>query len=751
MRTTRVTVLTTWMMLVLFCCPTNLEASRLWGALSNSGFTLNNSGSGLEMGNANFFLLNLYQLPELQAQGQQHPSGRGLVWYTPAGIDTMRENERADQSHPYTLKQYATGAMLGLERPSVTLAMGHVRRASSGCGVTNPEDVILPDPHPWYWSKGFQSAPVTYTFSHNGTLHNKQGLVNLIGYDWLFQNGGLETFGEYAECGGDWTESLDNVIDSQIYFKWLMKNIQENDYDVLAGIHQALSHTQFMNLTSDENLNFLFSDGEAIWAYRRASTNDATNPDFAHTLYRSSSEGVFNLGGASYPVGMKAAMSQPRSNPYEIWHPMDNDELVYLPRSGNVVSYPGFMYLNQVELKPFSKNWNWVGFPLLPNNNATDITDVLGDLAPDALSLKYEQGAQSYQINYNLVSENWPQFDLNSVSGYKVLMSSSRERYNLGLAGNLIDPATTVELHAGNNWVNYFLPETQDIFDALPDEVIQVLSSVKAQDWYKYWNGYKWVTKIYNTTACPIGQGASCTTAQYGSMYEITVNAPASFQWQSGAPQPPPGTRSVELASFTVTQQPDYSPVTLTNIQDPESVEEVGLFLGETCIGATTVSDTDPIDLQAYNGTQNLNDVTVQVVRSNSGLAKGAPGNRMIARQAFKPANISVQRLPNGDRSYTVDLSDAEEIPADFQLHLTAFPNPFNPSTTIRFNLVSAGRVSLTVYDIMGREIETLNAGRLESGNHRFHWDGSSRPSGIYFVRLSTDQKQETRKIILMK
>ena len=264
----------------------------------------------------------------------------------------------------------------------------------------------------------------------------------------------------------------------------------------------------------------------------------------------------------------------------EVWHAIANDELVYLPRTGNVVSYMNFHTLNQVEVKPFGKSWNWVGFPLLPDNNATDITDVLGDLAPDAQQVMHEGGTENY-----IEPGGWPPFYMNSISGYKVLMSSAQERYNLALAGDRIDPATTVQLHAGNNWVDYFLPETQDIFDALPDEVIQVLTSIKAQDWYKYWNGYKWVTKIYKTIACPIGQGASCTTAKYGSMYEITVNAPISFQWQVGTPQPPPGTRSIKLSSFTVTQQPDYSPVTLTNLQDQSSVQEVGLFLGDTCIG----------------------------------------------------------------------------------------------------------------------------------------------------------------------
>lgn len=65
------------------------------------------------------------------------------------------------------------------------------------------------------------------------------------------------------------------------------------------------------------------------------------------------------------------------------------------------------------------------------------------------------------------------------------------------------------------------------------------------------------------------------------------------------------------------------------------------------------------------------------------------------------------------------------------------FPNPFNPSTVIRYHLPADARVTLKVYDILGREIATLVEGLMPAGSHSVTWNASSYGSGVYFARLS--------------
>ena len=79
------------------------------------------------------------------------------------------------------------------------------------------------------------------------------------------------------------------------------------------------------------------------------------------------------------------------------------------------------------------------------------------------------------------------------------------------------------------------------------------------------------------------------------------------------------------------------------------------------------------------------------------------------------------------------------------------FPNPFNPSTVVSFELRVSSDMSLTIYDILGREITTLVAGRMETGIHRATFNASGLPSGIYFARLNAGTLSQTIKLLLVR
>lgn len=98
---------------------------------------------------------------------------------------------------------------------------------------------------------------------------------------------------------------------------------------------------------------------------------------------------------------------------------------------------------------------------------------------------------------------------------------------------------------------------------------------------------------------------------------------------------------------------------------------------------------------------------------------------------------------------------DAEETPfvALAQNYTAArnYPNPFNPVTTIEFTIPAAGMVKLTVYDITGREVESLLSRNMDAGIHSVDWNGAAAPSGIYFYRLSYGTQQITQRMLLVK
>jgi hypothetical protein len=96
-------------------------------------------------------------------------------------------------------------------------------------------------------------------------------------------------------------------------------------------------------------------------------------------------------------------------------------------------------------------------------------------------------------------------------------------------------------------------------------------------------------------------------------------------------------------------------------------------------------------------------------------------------------------------------------IPEKYALNHN-YPNPFNPVTTIPFDLPEASRVQIQIYDLTGREVAVVASGQYSAGSHMVTFNGSGLPSGIYIIRaqmLSEDPKREmhrfTGKMMLMK
>ncbi|MBK9332995.1 MAG: T9SS type A sorting domain-containing protein [Ignavibacteria bacterium] len=89
-------------------------------------------------------------------------------------------------------------------------------------------------------------------------------------------------------------------------------------------------------------------------------------------------------------------------------------------------------------------------------------------------------------------------------------------------------------------------------------------------------------------------------------------------------------------------------------------------------------------------------------------------------------------------------------VPASFNLYQN-FPNPFNPATSIKFDIAKKGNVRLVVFDILGRELSTLINESLNPGTYQVSFDGSGLSSGIYFCRLQSENYITTLKMNLIK
>jgi hypothetical protein len=150
--------------------------------------------------------------------------------------------------------------------------------------------------------------------------------------------------------------------------------------------------------------------------------------------------------------------------------------------------------------------------------------------------------------------------------------------------------------------------------------------------------------------------------------------------------------------------------------------------------------DNEGIIMQADLGGATAEDSTAVDLRVAS---KGPDG--FTVDQVVSPAFA----VGNWDK-IVIDTTPVERTPTQFTLEQN-YPNPFNPSTTVKYELPKASHVSLTVYDVLGREVSSLVNERMEAGVHEVKFDGSNLASGVYFYRLQAGDYVTTKKLLLMK
>ena len=95
-------------------------------------------------------------------------------------------------------------------------------------------------------------------------------------------------------------------------------------------------------------------------------------------------------------------------------------------------------------------------------------------------------------------------------------------------------------------------------------------------------------------------------------------------------------------------------------------------------------------------------------------------------------------------------VTSISDVPQEFSLS-EAYPNPFNPSTTIDFSVPTESVVNIGIYDVSGRNIKTLVDDTYQPGYYSIVWDGSGHSSGVYFVKMTSESYTQTQKLMMIK
>ncbi len=313
-------------------------------------------------------------------------------------------------------------------------------------------------------------------------------------------------------------------------------------------------------------------------------------------------------------------------------------------------------------------------------------------------------------------------------------------------------------------WLGYYLEESLAPQDALAP-ILNNIVSIKAQDW-----SMNRVIVNGQYTDDWEGRAPSCGIAiNYGEMVAVRYigTETVQFQWGNTLPLPEglPQYERPEPEHFTFNKEDDYLPIyatiDLSSYVPGSGPTEIAVYKDNVCIGAEKISGEE-LQLKAYlEGEYNYDE---EVFEFKFHFPSKSGNDEVVENFAVLNPLTSRYEVRNSIPFYCknymkvslkpLDIADAQ-IPAMTRLE-NNYPNPFNPETTIRFDLAKSGKMKLEIFNVKGQAVKTLLNGDIEAGYHSIKWNGKDdngkqTTSGVYFYRLTADGKSLTNKMLMLK
>ena len=347
--------------------------------------------------------------------------------------------------------------------------------------------------------------------------------------------------------------------------------------------------------------------------------------------------------------------------------------------------------------------------------------------------------------------------DISPGLGYWVKVSKN---VTLPYIGSALGPSFSIELSEGWNLKGYWLSQEQSPSDAFASLIsVNQLESVTSPT----------ESESYAPPPSPPFLNTLTEIKRHlGYWVKVNTNIP-SFSF----PTPPAASKQMlagaELHASGIHVSPEFmiveGRVTMPRRKEfigekIQIVTESGLLVGETTIMEkglllpAGVFGDDPTTAE-IDGAQSGE--KLYFILSDGRMATALQGSDPLAFKT-EPYIPKVRPLHLGFSQHGRAKSEDElssEVPDVFKLS-SAYPNPFNPETMIRYGLPEASSVYLAVYDLLGREVRQLVSSHQKAGYHQVRWDGRAEdgtalPSGVYLYRLQTDEFEQTRQVVMLK
>ncbi len=383
--------------------------------------------------------------------------------------------------------------------------------------------------------------------------------------------------------------------------------------------------------------------------------------------------------------------------------------------------------------------WTWLCFDILDIYYASTNNQVQYLLDPIKLDLDHGEH-EGLIFSYNPITQQWQNGNelIISPKGYKILMVAENSIY---VSGFRCKETTTFDLTGDDfeNWIGYFVDKTQHVYDAF-DGYLDNINYIQHQEW-SIDGSHGWPDVPY--------------TLSPGDMVVVECDEDiVDFCWVRESE----AERFIvqEPQNFSYTEEADYIPIYLylepTNLPD-----EIGVLIDGDCKGATVVHDT-LANICAYITSLQYGSLEFEFSYGGRGINTSYKEYAVYNPETGYRETTTIDLKDKQDYYYVSFRSPSSNGSDDLPVKLSAsnYPNPFNPTTTISYDLPSDGNIELSIYNIRGQHVKILIMGEQIAGSYEVVWNGKdnnekSVSSGIYFYKLSTKDETIMKKILMLK
>jgi hypothetical protein len=200
------------------------------------------------------------------------------------------------------------------------------------------------------------------------------------------------------------------------------------------------------------------------------------------------------------------------------------------------------------------------------------------------------------------------------------------------------------------------------------------------------------------------------------------------------------------IAEIDVTLSFDPTLLTLIDAQSSDLTRNFSLEKGKNVPGVVNLSSKSNRGISADNGKL----IKLQLaVNSNKTLNTSLHFDSAAVKDEAT-CSRRIYKLKDGQIKIRTGVEKIKPIPQEYVLFQN-YPNPFNPSTIIRYEIPKESKVTIKIYDILGREVFTLLNGKQLAGRYEVEWNAISFASGIYFYAIKAGNFFDVKKLILIK